>query len=210
MWGHSQGGHASLFTGQLAATYAPELRLVGVAAGAPVPNLIDLFRVNMQTRVGKILIAIALHSWARVYDTAELSHIVTPAARGIVAGIAENCLYGRRQILASVPGALLLGLTFVGQPLWDVEPWRSIAEENSPTTAATEVPMLIVQGGADTSVDPATTERFVDELCANGATASLRTYPDVGHLETGHEAVPDVAAWLADRFAGEPAPTTGD
>jgi uncharacterized membrane protein HdeD (DUF308 family) len=36
VWGHSQGGQASLFTGQLAATYAPELHLLGVAAGAPV------------------------------------------------------------------------------------------------------------------------------------------------------------------------------
>jgi hypothetical protein len=52
-WGHSQGGHASLFTGQLAASYAPELRLLGVAAGGPVPNLADLFEVNIKTTVGK-------------------------------------------------------------------------------------------------------------------------------------------------------------
>ena len=38
VWGHSQGGHASLFTGQLAAGYSPELHLVGVAAGGPVPT----------------------------------------------------------------------------------------------------------------------------------------------------------------------------
>ncbi len=35
VWGHSQGGHAALFTGQLAASYAPELKLAGVAAAAP-------------------------------------------------------------------------------------------------------------------------------------------------------------------------------
>jgi pimeloyl-ACP methyl ester carboxylesterase len=56
VWGHSQGGHASLFTGQLAAGYAPELRLLGVVAGAPMPNLADLFQVNIRTTVGKILI----------------------------------------------------------------------------------------------------------------------------------------------------------
>src|SRR5271168_1093014 len=31
VWGHSQGGHAALFTGILAKTYAPELELLGVA-----------------------------------------------------------------------------------------------------------------------------------------------------------------------------------
>src|SRR5680860_268755 len=35
VWGHSEGGHAALFTGQLAARYAPDLKLVGVAAAAP-------------------------------------------------------------------------------------------------------------------------------------------------------------------------------
>jgi len=33
--GHSQGGHASLYTGELAASYAPDLKLVSVAAAAP-------------------------------------------------------------------------------------------------------------------------------------------------------------------------------
>ena len=60
VWGHSQGGHAALFTAQLAASYAPELSLVGVAAGAPVPNLRDLFAVNIETTVGRVLIAMAL------------------------------------------------------------------------------------------------------------------------------------------------------
>jgi hypothetical protein len=43
VWGHSQGGHASLFTGELAASYAPDLKLYGVAAAAPATYLIELF-----------------------------------------------------------------------------------------------------------------------------------------------------------------------
>lgn len=35
VWGHSQGGHASLYTGELAASYAPDLRLVGVRRHLP-------------------------------------------------------------------------------------------------------------------------------------------------------------------------------
>ncbi len=35
VWGESQGGHAALWTGQLAGRYAPELQLMGVAAAAP-------------------------------------------------------------------------------------------------------------------------------------------------------------------------------
>src|SRR6202012_4130896 len=35
VWGHSQGGHAALFSGLVAKSYAPELELDGVAAAAP-------------------------------------------------------------------------------------------------------------------------------------------------------------------------------
>lgn len=208
VWGHSQGGHASLFTGQLAATYAPELRLVGVAAGAPVPNLEDLFAVNIETTVGRVLIAMALQSWARVYHDASLDQIVTPVARPLVGRIAKNCLYNRNQILASVPAALALDLTFLHTPPWEAEPWKTIAETNAPGATRTNAPILIVQGGADKIVAPDVTARLVDTLCAEGETVDLRVLPRVGHLETGHVAVPDVLRWIADRFAGGRAPTT--
>ena len=100
VWGHSQGGQAALFTGQLATTYAPELHLVGVAAGGPVPDLIDLFKVNVKTTIGRVLIAMGLQSWASVYHDAKLDQIVSPAARPIVARIARNCLYSRNQVSA--------------------------------------------------------------------------------------------------------------
>jgi uncharacterized membrane protein HdeD (DUF308 family)/alpha-beta hydrolase superfamily lysophospholipase len=208
VWGHSQGGQAALITGQLATSYAPELRLVGVAAGAPVPNLLDMFKVNIKTTVGKILIAMALESWARVYHDATLDEIVTPAARPIVARIAQNCLYNQNQILGSLPGALALRLSFVRGPVWELQPWKTIAEQNTPGNAHTEAPILLVQGTADTIVTPEVTERLAQKLCKNGERVELRLYPGVAHLVTGHEAAPAVLKWITDRFAGKPPPTT--
>ncbi len=208
VWGHSQGGHASLFTGQLAAGYAPELELVGVAAGAPVPNLVDLFRVNIETTVGKILISMALQSWARVYDDAGLDQIVAPVARPLVGRIAKNCLYTRQQILASVPASLALNLRFLHTPPWKTEPWATILEQNNPGNAPTGAPLLIIQGDADPIVAPAVTARLVEKLCARGETVEFRMLAGTAHLDAGHVAVPDVVEWIADRFAGKPAPTT--
>jgi len=208
VWGHSQGGQAALFTGQLAATYAPDLRLVGVAAGGPVPNLIELFRVNIKTTIGRVLIAMGLQSWARVYHDAKLDQIVSPAARPIVARIARNCLYSQNQILGSLPGTLTLRLVFLHTPPWEAEPWKTIAEVNAPGHAPINAPLLVVQGAADTIVAPQTTEDLVRKLCQNGETVEFRLYPGVGHIATGHEAAPAVTAWIANRFAGKPAPTS--
>lgn len=208
VWGHSQGGHASLFTGQITPSYAPELHLVGVAAGAPSTNLEELLRVNVETPVGRILMAMAMKSWSQVYNDANLDQIVAPQARPAVTKIAERCFYDPTQILASVPSSLLLGFTFLSAPPWETEPWSTIVAENTPGAAPTDVPMLITQGETDPIIAPNVTAQFVDELCVNGETVDYRVLPGVAHLEAGHEAAPDVAEWITDRFANKPAPNT--
>jgi len=208
VWGHSQGGHAALFTGQLASSYAPELHLVGVAAGGPVPNLADLFRLNLESPVGKVLISMALASWERVYHDARLDRILKPGARRTVERVSRICLFGQREILGALPSALLLGFGFLSKPAWEVEPWKRIAKENTPGATPIPAPLLVVQGGADGVVFPEVTKQFVERLCRRGDTVALNVYPGVGHIETSSVAVPGVTAWLADRFAGRPAPST--
>lgn len=207
VWGHSQGGHASLFTGELASAYAPELHLVGVAAGAPVPDLVELFKANVQTRIGRILIAMALRTWEQVYADARLERVLTPSGRQSVGRIAAYCLYGR-QFLRAVPDALILGMTFLSRPPWETEPWRTIALQNTPGGAPTSAPLLLTQGTADKIVPASATQQLAKRLCARGETVDLRLYPSVEHVEAGIVVAPDVTAWIADRFAGRPAPTT--
>jgi len=50
VWGHSQGGHAALWTGILAPTYAPEIAILGVAAVAPASDLGPLSRPSKARR----------------------------------------------------------------------------------------------------------------------------------------------------------------
>ncbi len=71
VWGHSQGGQAALFTGLISKTYAPELRLVGVAAAAPATDLATLMTDDLNTSGGRNLAAMTVWSWARVYGGAD-------------------------------------------------------------------------------------------------------------------------------------------
>src|ERR1700742_4671572 len=83
VWGHSQGGQASLFTGLIASTYAPELTLVGVAAAAPATDLVALMNDDINSIGGKNITAMTLWSWHRVYD-ASLGKIVDPRAMPVI------------------------------------------------------------------------------------------------------------------------------
>ena len=102
----------------------------------------------------------------------------------------------------------MLGLTFLHTPPWEAEPWKTILVQNTPGGSRTGAPILLTQGAADPIVAPDVTKRFADALCKNGETVQLRLYAGVGHVTAGHDAAPDVASWIADRFAGKPAPTT--
>jgi acetyl esterase/lipase len=207
VWGHSAGGQASLFTAELAPSYAPELRLAGVAAGAPMPDLVSLFKVNVATTAGRVLIALALYSWEHVYDDPGIEQIVAPAARGAIAAIASQCLYGS-QILGGAAGADAVSLTLTHGPPWKRPPWNAILAQNTPGTLPIAAPILLTQGGADKIVPAPVTERFAKQLCARGERVDLRLYPSAEHLEAGVLVAPDVASWIAERFAGKPAPSS--
>lgn len=91
VWGHSQGGHASLYTGELAASYAPDLKLVGVAAAAPATYLAELFDADKSSPGGKDLTAMTIYSWSRLLNKPAGS-IVTPAAMPAYERIARDCI----------------------------------------------------------------------------------------------------------------------
>jgi secretory lipase len=91
VWGHSQAGHASLYTGELAASYAPDLRLVGVAAAAPATYLIELFDADKSSPVGKELTAMALYSWSALYHDPATT-LVDAAAMPVYEQLAHDCI----------------------------------------------------------------------------------------------------------------------
>jgi alpha-beta hydrolase superfamily lysophospholipase len=207
-WGASQGGQAALFTGQDAASYAPELSLAGVAVAAPATKLGALFEVNRDTTFGRVLSAYVLASWSRVYPRLHLDQVVTPVARPVVRQIARICLVGEGGLVGSAVTTQLLRISYLRAPPWETEPWKGVFALNTPGSRRTPAPLLIAQGEADRLVRPEVTAAFVEELCQRGDKVDYRTYPGVEHLDAGPATVAEVAQWIAGRFAGEPAATT--
>ncbi len=91
---------------------------------------------------------------------------------------------------------------------WETEPWKGVLETNTAGRMPIRAPIFIGQGAEDMLVRPDVQITVVKGLCAEGETVQYRTYPGVDHLGAGPAATPDVTAWIADRFAGKPAPHT--
>lgn len=207
VWGHSQGGHAALWTGELAHEYAPELEVAGVATAAPASLLGELFDDDLTTTAGKGLTALALWSWSKVFG-APLDSVVLPVAMHDVAEIGAECLSGFSDLVVDV-GALddIKRVGFLSADPVKTPPWTGIIAQNTPGQMPAGAPVFIAQGSADTVVDPPVTTQFATELCRRGTAVRFFDVPDASHEIIAKVSAAAAVAWMADRIGGEPAPT---
>ena len=210
LWGHSQGGHAVLFAGQLAESYAPELEVVGVAAAAPATSLAELLRRDIGGLSGNVLASMALTSWSEVYAAQGLTldTVVERSSIPLVDLIADGCIETTAQELVDLPAAEVLQLRFLEADPWSIPPWDAVMAENTPGAEAIGVPVLIAQGTADTVVWPGVTADWVEAQCATGVEIDERLYDGRTHTEIAQVAADDARTWLGERFARRPATST--
>ncbi|GGF71918.1 lipase [Azorhizobium oxalatiphilum] len=208
VWGHSQGGQAALFTGLIAKDYAPELRLVGVAAAAPPTDLAVLLSDDISSAGGRNLTAMTLWSWSRLFN-APLTNVVTPAALPDMNELAEDCIERFWDVLERRAPTQALGKRFlVDLSFADTEPWRSLLRRNSPGLLPPGLPVFIAQGSADPLVRPDVTTGYVGNLCRHGRAVVYDVLPGVGHLFSGRDSADAAVDWMTDRFNGEPPAST--
>lgn len=206
VWGHSQGGHAALFAGITAKTYAPELDLLGVAAAAPATDLVRLMNEDIDSVGGKNITAMTLWSWQRVFD-AKIDKVVDPRAIPAIDQLAQECIEGpfdlRRRQLTEQP---LEQYFLTTKHPSDVEPWHTLLAENSPGPLPPEIPIFLAQGIDDVIIHPKVTQDYAAKLCRAGSKVRLLSMPNIGHGRAAQASTQDMLEWTSDRFAGKPAP----
>ena len=206
VWGHSQGGQASLYTGILAKSYAPDLELVGVAAAAPATELATLMTDDLNSNGGRNLTAMTLWSWARVFG-APMDRVLQPAAIPVVDLLAEECIESIFDFVLRQRTARSLVKTFLSVPNpVDLEPWRSLAAGNTPGVLPSEIPVFLSQGTDDNLVRSDVTRDYMGQLCRAGASVSMVMLPGVNHGFIGRDSAGAAVKWMADRFAGKRPP----
>ncbi len=204
VFGHSQGGHAGLFAGEYASSWAPELDLVGIVAAAPASNLAAIYQS----------IAAGL-----VPDTPLLRAYIVMIAAGFEAGHgADLDLVMTTDGLAAVD-SVDLGCTgtvtdavspYVLGDLVDVdptaiEPWASLLDLNSPGDSPVPAPILVVHGTSDEQVPVQASEILAQTYDATGQPYTLMTYAGVDHSGVIGAAINDISSFVADQF-GTPTP----
>ncbi|HEY8247771.1 MAG TPA: alpha/beta fold hydrolase [Hyphomicrobium sp.] len=206
VWGHSQGGHAALFAGLMAAKYASELKLVGIAAAAPATNLVELFKGQKNSIAGNSLVSMALLSWSRTYKL-PVNSVLEDGTEKSFERVAESCIQSISQMLNLLQLAKPLKKTFLKNDPTTLPAWRELMERNSPGGAPSGVPVFIAQGTGDKNIDPGVTIRFAKSLCAAGTPVTLKLMKGVSHSFAAEKSAYTAVAWMSDRFKNRPAPS---
>lgn len=206
VWGHSQGGQAALFTGLVARSYAPELRLVGVAAAAPATDLTRLLADDINTDGGRNLTAMTLYSWSRLYNLS-LAGVIDPRAVPVVDTLSSECIENVFDVLERQITQRPLQQVFLSNPSFaGAEPWRSLLLRNSPGPLPSGLPVFLAQGSADRLVRPDVTQAYFRELCRVSPVRYL-IMPGVGHAEAAKRSASEAVLWISDRFEGHAPPS---
>jgi uncharacterized membrane protein HdeD (DUF308 family)/alpha-beta hydrolase superfamily lysophospholipase len=202
VWGHSQGGGAALWTGQIAPDYAPDAEVIGVAALAPASDVAGLMSNLATMQGGSLFASYALVGYSSFYDDVDFDDYVVPTAATSVRETAERCLTA--EILPSALTSAALGMSVFSGDL-TTGPLADRLAENVPR-GPYEMPLLIGQGEDDSLVVPTVQAAFVEGLCADGNEVDFRTYAGRDHVplvEPDSPAVPDLLEWTQQRFDGE-------
>ena len=206
VWGHSQGGQAVLFAGMMASAYAPELRLLGVAAAAPATDLATLMSDDIKSVGGKNITAMTLWSWHRVYGAA-IDKVVDPRAMPAIDRLAQECIEGPFDLIVRQRTERPLEQYFLTvQDPTRAEPWRSLLERNSPGALSPGIPVFLAQGTKDQIIRPAVSRAYLDRLCKAGSKVRMVILPGIGHGRAAQASTMAAVSWLTDRFAGKKPP----
>lgn len=209
VWGHSQGGHAALWTGISAAGYAPDVPVLGVAAIAPASDLSRLATILETLKGGSVLAAYVLQAYSDRYPEVSFNHYVRPAARIQFREMASRCL-DTPEVYVSAVTAMLFGRDVLRVSPTDGALGRRL-EQNTPS-GPIAAPLLLAQGESDPLILPSMQADFVRRRCASGGgPLEYRTYPGRDHLSVVAVDSPlnaDLVEWTQDRIDGRPATST--
>jgi acetyl esterase/lipase len=200
--GHSQGGHAALFTASMAHALAPDLDLIGAVAIAPAGSAHDMIGDLRASAPGLGFLTLALIGAAAADRAVRLDRLLTPAARCLLAraetgGIDD--LLSRGAWAPPAPAGLF-------RPGADLRPLLKVLTDNDPAALRLRAPALIVQGSDDLIVARRRTDHIARSLRAGGATVDYCCYPGKGHFDLIAAAHGENARWIDARLAGMPAP----
>lgn len=203
IWGYSGGGLATAWATELAPTYAPRLRIAGVAAGGVPPDIEAVARQIDGGPFSGILFG-AAQGLERAYPEMRVRSILNAEGKALYEEISDACV---DEITQAGAFKRLEDLTTVPDPLSLPRVQKVLAKNHLGKTTPT-APLYIYHAIFDELIPIGPTDELVAKYCEEGATVQYHRDPASEHVSLVASGAPAAVQYLADRFAKKPAPST--
>lgn len=201
LMGYSQGGGAAAAAAELQPTYAPELRLKAVAAGA-VPADLAAVGTAIDGGTWAAFLGYATLGLSAGYDVAP-STFLNSAGQAWAKRLEGSCLFDFPQFAFTNSSAYSAN----GKPLPDYftrAPWNAILADNALGARKSPVPSLVVHSALDDTIPYAVGKTMAQKWCAQGSSVYFSTNITPSHAGGMINYVAESQPFLAARFAGLP------
>lgn len=222
MIGYSGGAIATNWASILMNTYAPELRpdIVGAAQGGLLVNPLNNLTYAIEGPLWSGLVMTAILGLARAYDV-DVDPYLTDTGKYFADEMEKASITDGFGRLAGMSWEDIVKPEYPS-PL-DIPPIRDIVEKvNMGTAAVPDIPMLLFQGGGgvlegtpeggentgpgDGVMVMGDVRALAHRYCDAGTPVVYREYPVLTHVLAAVPYAAESVSWVADRFAGVPAP----
>ncbi|MFF2083839.1 lipase family protein [Nocardia sp. NPDC058176] len=218
LWGYSQGGGSIAAAAELAATYAPELPIVGSYAGAPVVSAEAQLR---RFDGGALTGAMGYYINGAIDENPALApaldRLLTDAGKQMLADTSGQCVgetvlsYGFRDSRTWTTTGQPLATALLADPGWAAHIDGDRAGRLRPSA-----PVLIHATANDELVPVDTARRVAADWCGQGAQVTYQELPlpgdpvglGVSHVLNSPLSLPGALLWMGERLAGRPAHST--
>jgi hypothetical protein len=203
--GYSEGGAAAAWAAQLQPTYAPDVPLKAVAAGAAAAN-IETAGPSLDGTFFSFFIAYGGIGYAAAYPELDLDSYLTPMARKGIDALRDSTI-----LQTMLSGPRFVRASDLTQPnVMELPEWRLRLRENRLGTTAPAAPVLLHHARRDQIVSFLQSVNLRDDWERLGADVRLYvTRGGVDHISGAVAGTPVALDWIARRMEGRvrtPAP----
>jgi fermentation-respiration switch protein FrsA (DUF1100 family) len=195
--GYSEGGAAAAWAAQLQPTYAPDMPLVGVAAGAAAADL-ESATPNLDGSFFSFFIAYGGIGYAAAYPELDLDPYLTPKAREGIDALRNSTV-----LQAMLHGPKFAHATDLTNPnVLELPDWVARLRENKLGTIAPAAPVLLHHARRDQIVSFKHSVTLGEDWERLGADVRLYvTKGGVDHISGAFAGTPIAIDWLSRRLA---------
>ncbi len=202
IWGYSQGGQTAAWAGELQKSYAPNLNLVGIAAGgtpADFPSIANFLDGN----TGASFLMQAIIGLSTQYpDDIPINELANARGLTMMATAKQQCVF---EALFDVMNERIADYTLAHQSMPELLTIPSVNQrvtEQNLGGGPIQVPLYQYHGQADEFIPLEQHLALKEQYCQTYSNVTFDVFPSE-HIVTQFQAAPYVLSWLDDRFSGK-------